>query len=109
VAYDNTDSIIAYACGALDVNAFERNIDICWLPELREKYPRTLLETEDDGNSKAHKIIAEFVETFHNCAAVCPPEVFGSFPALLWMFWCARLCTRAGYRADELLLQNLIY
>ncbi|KAM8706923.1 hypothetical protein ACLKA7_011083 [Drosophila subpalustris] len=83
VAHDNTDSIVGYACGALDVNAFQRNVDICWLPELREKYPRTLLETDAAGSSKAHKMVAEFVETFHNCAAVCPSEVFGTFPALL--------------------------
>ncbi|KAH8312042.1 hypothetical protein KR044_009075 [Drosophila immigrans] len=83
VAYDNADAVIGYACGALDVNVFQRNMDMCWLAEMRDKYPKTLLETDGDGSSNPHKLVAQFVETFHSSPAACPTEVSGSFPALI--------------------------
>lgn len=86
VAYDNSDNIIGYACGALDVSIFQRNMDICWLPELREKYPKALLESETgDGTGKSQKLLTHFKELIHGSTGgvVCPTEVSGSFPAVL--------------------------
>lgn len=87
VAYDNSDNIVGYACGALDVSIFQRNMDICWLPELREKYRKELLENETgDGNGKSQKLLTHFKELIHggnSASLVCPIEVSGSFPAVL--------------------------
>lgn len=85
VAYDKTDSIVGYACAALDINVFQRNTEICWLTELREKYPRDLLDIVANGSSnKSQKLIARIVESVHTKAdEACPTEVYGSFPALI--------------------------
>ncbi|XP_060650995.1 protein O-GlcNAcase [Drosophila nasuta] len=83
VAYDNSNALVGYACGALDVNVFQRNMDICWLAELREKYPKTLLETDGDVGTNPHKLVAQFVEAFHSSPVACPTEVSGSFPAVI--------------------------
>ncbi|TDG42928.1 hypothetical protein AWZ03_010633 [Drosophila navojoa] len=85
VAYDKSDSIVGYACAALDVNVFMRDTEICWLTELREKYPKDLLDIITNGSSsKSQKVIARFVESVHSKVdEACPPEVCGSFPAVI--------------------------
>ncbi|EDV94572.1 GH21911 [Drosophila grimshawi] len=81
VAYDKSNSIVGYACAALDINLFKRNMELCWLTELREKYPKTLL----DDTAKSHKLVSSFVERFHMHVdeVVCPTEVYGTFPAVI--------------------------
>ncbi|EDW81646.1 uncharacterized protein Dwil_GK10916 [Drosophila willistoni] len=91
VAYDGNESIVGYACASLDVNLYHRNWELCWLPELREKYPKSLIDPEDDanlvGNGKLQQLIHSFVDKFHNSTEpleICPPaEVTSSFPAVM--------------------------
>ncbi|XP_017003679.2 protein O-GlcNAcase [Drosophila takahashii] len=83
VAYDESNSIIGFSCAALDVNIFRRNLELCWLTELREKYPKDLC-TQESGE-EVKQLVTTFVEKFHGNLAVeqCPVEVSGSFPAVL--------------------------
>ncbi|XP_030562779.1 protein O-GlcNAcase [Drosophila novamexicana] len=85
VAYDQSDAIVGYVCAAPDINIFHRNTEVCWLTELREKYPKALLETVADGNnSKSHKLSVRFIEDFHRDEELlCPTEVCGTFPAVI--------------------------
>ncbi|XP_030373978.1 protein O-GlcNAcase [Scaptodrosophila lebanonensis] len=88
VAYDEFNTIVGYACASLDVSIFQRNLDVCWLPEMREKYPKSLLETEgnaDEGFQKRTEFLSHFLEKFHNnCTTkASPADVIGSFPAIL--------------------------
>ncbi|KAH8268657.1 hypothetical protein KR026_011278 [Drosophila bipectinata] len=84
VAYDENNSIVGYACAALDVNIFQRNLDLCWHTELREKYPKDLCLPESEEHLKP--FVSQFVEQFHGSSEAleqCPSEVSGSFPAVL--------------------------
>ncbi|KAH8306245.1 hypothetical protein KR018_005071 [Drosophila ironensis] len=86
VAYDENNSIVGYACAALDVNIFQRNLELCWLTELREKYPKDLCLQE--GGEGLRQYVTRFVDQFHGSSASedleqCPAEVSGSFPAVL--------------------------
>ncbi|KAI8046780.1 protein O-GlcNAcase [Drosophila gunungcola] len=86
VAYDENNSVIGYACAALDVSIFRRNLELCWFTELREKYPKDLCP--HGGNEVVGRLVKRFVEKFH-CSSSnvpledCPVEVSGSFPAVL--------------------------
>lgn len=84
VAYDENNSIVGYACAALDVNIFQRNLDLCWYTELREKYPKDMCLQESEEHLKP--FVIQFVEQFHGSSEAleqCPAEVSGSFPAVL--------------------------
>lgn len=84
VAYDENNSIVGYVCAALDVNIFQRNLDLCWYTELREKYPKDLCLQESEEHLKP--FVIQFVEQFHRSSEAleqCPAEVSGSFPAVL--------------------------
>ncbi|KAH8346709.1 hypothetical protein KR084_008536 [Drosophila pseudotakahashii] len=87
VAYDESNSIIGFSCAALDVNIFRRNLELCWLTELREKYPKDLCPQE--SGEEVGRLVTSFVEKFHGGSGCnlaleqCPVEVSGSFPAVL--------------------------
>ncbi|XP_034659872.1 protein O-GlcNAcase [Drosophila subobscura] len=90
VAYDESGALVGYACAALDVTVFRRNMQMCWMAELREKYPKipipTLDADVDDSSVQLNKLIAHFMDQFHNSydeVQECPVEVSGSFPAVL--------------------------
>ncbi|ALC47423.1 Oga, partial [Drosophila busckii] len=83
VAFDKNDTIVGYACAALDVNKFQRDVDVCWLPEMREKYSKALLENDAEHSTTLQPLVAQFVEMFHSTIVSCPCEVSNSFPAVL--------------------------
>ncbi|KAH8369436.1 hypothetical protein KR009_010820 [Drosophila setifemur] len=86
VAHDQNNSIVGYACAALDVNIFQRNQELCWFTELREKYPKELCV--QDSEEQLQQLVTRFVDQFHASSGnevpePCPVEVSGSFPAVL--------------------------
>lgn len=88
VAYDDNNCIVGYACAALDVNIFRRNVETCWHTEMREKYSKELSLQESDTGEELGQLVAHFVKQFHSNTGSegveqCPLEVIGSFPAVL--------------------------
>ncbi|XP_013103451.1 protein O-GlcNAcase [Stomoxys calcitrans] len=88
VAIDSTNTIVGYAAAALDFNVFSRNLHMCWIPEMKEKYPENLEELEVFSSSTLHTqraidILRSFIKEFHTYEPQCPPEVSGSYPAVM--------------------------
>ncbi|XP_075152480.1 O-GlcNAcase [Haematobia irritans] len=88
VATDSTNKIVGYAAAALDYNSFVRNTKTCWIPEMKEKYPEDLEErdvfnTSSPHTQKAFAIHKSMFEELHEYEPQCPPEVIGSYPAIM--------------------------
>ncbi|KAH8374709.1 hypothetical protein KR200_004206 [Drosophila serrata] len=88
VAYDDNNSIVGYACAALDVNIFRRNRELCWHSEMRDKYPKEFRLQDSETGEGLTQLVARFVEQFHGSSGnetveQCPVEVSGSFPAVI--------------------------
>ncbi|XP_067618592.1 protein O-GlcNAcase [Eurosta solidaginis] len=101
VAHDTSNAIVGYAAGALNVNTFARNIDVCWIPAMKEKYTKSLLEkdaifvgtngtdgaTENRHNLNTYSglkgIISDMIHEFHNYEYQCPTEVSNAYPSVL--------------------------
>ena len=85
VAVDNSGKIIGYAAAALDYNVYSRNVAMCWLPEMKEKYPQTLLEesaqfTKCEG---LNEVLGSMIREFYVDEQQCPPDVVSSYPAVM--------------------------
>lgn len=85
VAQDNTDKIIGYAAAALDYHTYARNSTMCWMPEMKEKYPQKLLEKVNSFSKcdKLNDMLGAMLKEFHSEEVVCPPEVISSYPAVM--------------------------
>ncbi|CAD6994007.1 unnamed protein product [Ceratitis capitata] len=98
VAHDASNAIVGYAAAALNIHTFMRNVEICWIPSMKEKYAESLLAkgsfidvangTDDEKRhlattSKLNAIIAEMINDFHNYEYQCPTEVSNAYPAVL--------------------------
>lgn len=88
VATDSQHKVVGYAAAALDFNAFSRNALMCWIPEMREKYPESLEELEVFDIDTPHSqrtglILRSMIKEFHSYEPQCPPEVISSYPAVM--------------------------
>lgn len=95
VAHDASNAIVGYAAAALNIQTFMRNVEVCWIPSMKEKYSESLLEKDNFINvangsesaqrhsSKLNALIAEMIRDFHNYEYQCPAEVSNAYPALL--------------------------
>lgn len=72
------NQLMGYACAALDAKVFYRNQEMCWFPDMRLKYPLSLLETPDI--TPAAK---ESINHFHNFKYEYPQEVLNSHPSIM--------------------------
>ncbi|KPJ20949.1 Bifunctional protein NCOAT [Papilio machaon] len=72
--------IVGYACAALNAKEFYRKLEIAWIPEMCQKYPRELLQ-RDDLSPVAKECIKHFHE-FSNMPRA-PESVWRAHPALL--------------------------
>ncbi|XP_055381080.1 protein O-GlcNAcase [Condylostylus longicornis] len=93
VVQNSENEIIGFACATLDSRIFYRNQEICWIPEMREKYPLNLLENED-----LHENIKDVINYFHNYKHNCPQDVLNSHPSIL----------RCCLQRDDLLIDQSI-
>lgn len=78
VVHNTDNQLIGYACAALDTKQFYQNQEMCWLPEMRLKYPLSLLDSTD--LTPAAK---DSITHFHNFKFDYPPEVLSSHPSIL--------------------------
>ncbi|XP_039956052.1 protein O-GlcNAcase isoform X2 [Bactrocera tryoni] len=95
VAHDASNAIVGYAAAALNIHTFMRNVEVCWIPSMREKYSESLLEKDNfidvtNGSesaqrhsSKLNALITEMISDFHNYEYQCPVEVSNAYPALI--------------------------
>jgi len=85
IAQDNITNIIGFAAAAADINIFQRNIELCWIPSLKEKYPKLLLDnsTSFTPSTKLNEMLTAIIEEFYNYSYQCPVEVFTSYPAII--------------------------
>lgn len=112
VAVDNAGKIIGYAAAALDYNIYSRNQTMCWLPEMKEKYPQKLLEEMHQFSKceKLNEVLGSMIKEFHAEEQKCPPEVISSYPAVMTSAVLADLLTLdygAGKRLITVLLATL--
>lgn len=92
VIEDNHSEIVGYACAALDVKNFIRNLEQCWIPEMCLKYPMSLLDqlSSSDGNESPKEtdnqllqIVRDSITYFHNFSEDYPTCVMSSHPSLM--------------------------
>lgn len=92
VIEDNHSEIVGYACAALDVKNFIRNLEQCWIPEMCLKYPMSLLDQlrSSDGNESPKEtdnqllqIVRDSITYFHNFSEDYPTCVMSSHPSLM--------------------------
>lgn len=95
----NTDNqLIGYACAALDAKQFYQNQEMCWLPEMRTKYPMSLFDSPDLTPTAKDSIIH-----FHNFKFDYPQEVLNSHPSIMT---CCIL--KEHYNGDSSLAKRLV-
>ncbi|KNC31600.1 hypothetical protein FF38_12819 [Lucilia cuprina] len=113
VATDNAGKIVGYAAAALDYNTYSRNTAMCWMPEMKEKYPQNLLE-EVNAFSKCDKLndmLGFMIKEFHVDGEIaCIAEVLSSYPAVMTSMVLSNLLTPdygVGKRLITVLLATL--
>lgn len=75
----NSDNHLAgYACAALNAKQFYQNQEMCWFPEMRLKYPLSLLDSPD--LTPAAK---DSINHFHNFKYDYPQEVLNTHPSIM--------------------------
>lgn len=112
VVTDNAGKIVGYAAAALDYHTYSRNIAMCWLPEMKEKYPQNLLEEVKAFtiSEKLNDVLSSMIKEFHGEELECPPEVISSYPAIMSSAVLANLLTPdygVGKRLITVLLATL--
>lgn len=75
---ESNGGIVGYACAALDAKVFYRNQEMCWLPEMCQKYPLSLLDLPE--TTQAAK---ETINHFHNFKFASPQAVLGTHPSII--------------------------
>lgn len=91
VIEDNHSEVVGYACAALDVKNFIRNLEQCWIPEMCLKYPLAILgQSPSEGNESPKdtanalpQMIRDCITYFHNFSEDYPTCVMNSHPSLL--------------------------
>lgn len=78
VLQNGEDQIIGYACAALDAKQFYQNQEMCWFPEMRLKYPLTVLDSPD-----LTPTAKDSINHFHNFKFDYPQEVLNSHPSII--------------------------
>ncbi|XP_065372571.1 protein O-GlcNAcase [Calliphora vicina] len=113
VATDNAGKIVGYAAAALDYHTYSRNTAMCWMPEMKEKYPQNLRE-DINAFSKCEKLnemLGSMIKEFHGeCESACPTEVISSYPAVMTSIVLSNLLTPdygVGKRLITVLLATL--
>lgn len=82
----STNAIVGYAAVATDVNVFMRNMEICWVPAMQEKYTQSLMENGHDKftpSDKLNNLLKDLLKEWHNYNYECPVEVSSSYPAVI--------------------------
>ncbi|KAL5282972.1 MGEA5 family protein [Megaselia abdita] len=77
VMHNTCNIIIGYACAVVDCKIFNRNKEICWIPNMCEKYPLEKCE------SSLPVFVKTTVNGFHNFKYECPPCVYSTYPSIL--------------------------
>lgn len=86
VATDSSSKVVGYAAAALDTATFARDVTMCWLPEMKEKYPQSLLAEMTDVAAQSVIIgdsLVSMVKEMHTHEVQSPPEVISSYPAIM--------------------------
>ncbi|XP_005181562.1 protein O-GlcNAcase [Musca domestica] len=88
VATDSSGKVVGYAAAALDFQTFARNVQICWIPEMKEKYPENMEELEmfdlaTPASQRTGATLRTMIKEFHAYEPQCPPEVSSSYPAVM--------------------------
>lgn len=81
VVQNASNVMVGYACAALDARIFYRNQEMCWVPAMCEKYPLSLMDS-DDLPTTAKKSI----QNFHHFKYDCPSEVLNTHPSIMTCF-----------------------
>ncbi|XP_036323553.1 protein O-GlcNAcase [Rhagoletis pomonella] len=118
VAHDASNAIVGYAAAALNANTFMRNVEVCWIPSMREKYAPSLLEKDnfiDIANgtdsekrresSGLNVLMIEMIRDFHKYEYdyQCPTEVSSAYPAVM-----TAAALKDALSRDQGLLKRLI-
>lgn len=75
----NVDNHLAgYACAALNAKQFYQNQEMCWFPEMRQKYPLSLLDSPS-----LTPTASDSINHFHNFKYEYPQEVLNSHPSIM--------------------------
>uniref|UniRef100_A0A1Q3F1R3 protein O-GlcNAcase n=1 Tax=Culex tarsalis TaxID=7177 RepID=A0A1Q3F1R3_CULTA len=89
VVEDNNSEVVGYACAALDIKTFLRNVEQCWIPEMCLKYPLSMVENgappeEPSGSTTtATQLARDSILYFHNFKSDYPTAVLNSHPSFL--------------------------
>ncbi|XP_063237337.1 protein O-GlcNAcase isoform X2 [Bacillus rossius redtenbacheri] len=76
--------LVGYALAALDAKQFYKKLELSWIPEMCEKYPRT----KEDGQESSKT--DELVSWFHAFKGEVPEPVHAQHPSVLC---CSLLCS----------------
>lgn len=78
VLQNPNDRLSGYACAALDAKHFYQNQEMCWLPEMQEKYPLSLLDAPD-----LTPTAKDSINHFHNFKYDYPQDVLSTHPSIM--------------------------
>lgn len=94
-----SNEIIGYACAALDAKLFYRNQEMCWMPAMCQKYPKSLLDAPDTLTQTA----MDSINHFHHFKYECPPEILNTHPSIMT---CCVL--KDNFIADQSMAKRLV-
>lgn len=80
VVVDGAD-VVGYACAALDARHFYRQQEVCWMPDMRAKYPLALLEP--DAAEQMTPAAMESIRHFHHFKYEFPTDVLRTHPSIM--------------------------
>lgn len=78
VLQNENDEIVGYACAAPNVKQFYESQEMCWFPEMRLKYPLSLIDSSDST-----PVANECIKHFHNYVFDYPVDVLNSHSAIV--------------------------
>lgn len=88
VLQNGDNNLCGYACAALDAKQFYQNQEMCWLPEMRLKYPLSLLDAPD-----LTPTANDSINHFHNFKYDYPQEVLSTHPSIMVCSVLGEQCT----------------
>lgn len=77
VMHNSCNTIVGFACAVIDCKIFNRNKEVCWIPNMCEKYPLEKCVTNLPG------FVKNTVNFFHNFKYECPTSVYTTYPSML--------------------------